>query len=281
MLKGLCVAFILLLTSLFGVPFEQFNFSTHPQLHEDMDIHVLRGNEEDAEVLICCHGFGGCGKLTQELEKVGIIPHHIVGFNFPSHGSKVHQEDPHKLVFGTVEELLPLFHVMLESWKAGADEIHVYGFSAGGGAVVNAMGVLAKNRFPRELKSIGIGNKERKALLKAVERGSIILDCPLKSIDELVEDRGLTPELEIVGSRFVKNRMVPIEALRNLQGLKLNILLHFQEPDLTLTNRDDALYISTLRQANRKGKTHVVIGDEGAHECFLPSLQSAFQAFHR
>ena len=75
----------------------------------------------------------------------------------------------------------------------------------------------------------------------------MILDTPLKSIEEIIDFRGSTEELERLAKNYRDNHLRPIDSIESLRGLSLDILLHFQEKDKILSNRDDFLYIEKLQ----------------------------------
>lgn len=139
------------------------------------------------------------------------------------------------------------------------------------------MAILNSNRYENELNQIGIGLEEKKHLIKAIEKGIVILDVPLKSIEEIIDARGNSKEFEFLANNYKKNNLRPIESVEGLNGLKLNILLHFQENDEIIGNEDDALFIERLKKANKNGKNTVVIGNEGSHLSFHRSLWDTYQ----
>lgn len=143
--------------------------------------------------------------------------------------------------------------------------------SAGGGAVINALAVLNKNIYDQHLQKLGINSDDKKKILAAIQKGWIILDCPLKSYEEFMEFQGKSPDLEILAERYRKNNMRPIDAINGLAELRLKIILHFQLPDDVIGNRDDELYIERLCAIN-KGITEVVINFDGGHNACHESL---------
>lgn len=256
--------------------------SSSALIHNELHLQAIKGSSEDAEVTICCHGYSGNYKLGYILAKSGAIPTHVVSFNFPDFGAEVVHKEPSSLAFGSIEELLPLIYVMKECVVgAELDKIHLYGFSAGGGAIVNALAILSHELYSDKLQMIGVDQSIKKQILQAVQKGSIVLDCPLKSVEEMVAHQQENPQIRTVQEQFEKNNLHPINSLRALHDLSLNILLHFQTPDQILTNRDDQLYIDRLKTVNYKGKTKVVLGKEGAHLPLQPSLQAAYKEFVR
>ena len=152
----------------------------------------------------------------------------------------------------------------------------MYGFSAGGGAIINALATLNQTYHDESLEKISIFKETKKQLLDVLEKGLIILDCPLKSIEEIIALRGKIRELEILSDHYTKNNMNPIDVLNLLVGLNLNILLHFQNSDEILGNRDDMLFVERLKQAN-KGTTTVLLGFDGGHNTYHASLWNAYK----
>ena len=65
--------------------------------------------------------------------------------------------------------------------------------------------------------------------------------------------------------------MNPIDSLKFWKGLSLNVLVHFQIPDEVVSNRDDALFVETLKSFN-EGNTDVLIGSDTGHKLPHASL---------
>lgn len=242
----------------------------------NVGIKILPSKAAGAGVTICCHGYGHSNRLADVLHSYQVFSDHIIGFNFPDYGITP-QMDHVKSSFGTIHEILPLLYIVKRCVvDLQISRINLYGFSAGGGAIVNALASLNQSSHDEHLKTIGITLHDKKQILDALKSGLIILNCPLKSIEEVLAFRGTSREFEILAERYAQNNMRPIDALHRLQGLTLNILLHFQNPDEILSNRDDALFIERLRSVNA-GTTTVVIGSEGGHNAFHASLWKQYK----
>jgi hypothetical protein len=221
------------------------------------------------KILVVAHGMGGNYEIANTIptEKT------IVGFNFPDHDYFTRELKADESSFGTIEELIPLLLVLKQCVLIdGHQEIDLYGRSAGGGAVVNTLVALYSRRYDRRLESAGISSEDKKKILHAIQRGMVILDAPLKSIEEIIDFRGLDPELEVFAHRYQANDMEPIEALKYLEGISLRIIVHFQVPDEILSNRDDQLFFDRLKTYNALGTTQLSIGDDGGHSLLHPSL---------
>src|SRR5579872_4379904 len=129
-----------------------------PLLHEnpftyDLGVKIIPSKKDTAGVMICCHGYGHSNDLVNALRTYPISDH-LVGFNFPDYGI-TDAIDHTKSKFGTIDELLPLLYMLKRcviDLKLSA--IKLYGFSAGGGAVVNALAVLNESTYDKQLQSI-------------------------------------------------------------------------------------------------------------------------------
>jgi len=273
-----CFYIFLLFAPAWGI--EQGTLKPYLEKHPfeyDMKITLCESINHNADVMLCCHGAGGDESIATFLHSHKIIPDHLIGFRFPDSGVAVYTKDPHQTHFGTIKELAPLLYLMKTlTVDAGLKKLNLYGFSAGGGAVINALSVLAQHRYPEQLAAIGITPKTAQTILNAIQKGTVILDAPLKSIDEVHDMQDSSESLNVYVTRYTQNNLRPIDSVTSLSSLKLKILLYFQTPDEVIYNRDDKLYIKRLLKANSKGKTHVVIADNGGHSAIHTSLWQAY-----
>ncbi len=218
--------------------------------------------------MLCLHGFGLDYSYAEKIKPY--LDRTLVSFNFPDHGTKDKKYQLNSS-FGTVKELLPVLYMLKKCViEGGVEEIDLYGFSAGGGAAVNVLAILQTPRYDSHLKKLGIHTAEKEKILKAIQKGTVILDTPLKSIEEIIDFRGSSFALQLINWRFKLNNLRPIDGLRHLDGFK--VIVHFQTPDEVLSNRDDDLYIEKLRSHNRNGTVHVVKGSDGGHKVPHTSL---------
>lgn len=246
----------------------ELNFAS--QTHFNYDLHISSWPGTNERMMICLHGYGDNYKIASSLKHLKCIEATLVSFNFPDYDIKEDREyDYRKATFGTIDELLPALYVLKQIViDKDVDSVDLYGFSAGGGALINVIGVLNTSRYDKELKEIGIRALERERLLSAIQRGIIILDTPLKSMEEIIDYRGSTAEFECLAKNYRDNNLRPIDSLRLLKGLSLDILLHFQIKDEILSNRDDNIYIENLKKI--QPRTLVIMGDDGGHmSCHL------------
>lgn len=229
----------------------------------ELNLHVIPGT--NSRTMICFHGSGANYHIADYLKAMG-VKSTLVSFNFPDHDIDMHRFDVNKTTFGTMAELLPAFYVLKKFvLEKNLKEIDLYGFSAGGAVVVNLIATLNTSFYDSELKRLGIDKQEKDKMLQAIQKGIVILDAPLKSVEEIIDFRGFSPEMQLLAKRYLDNHMRPIDALNSLKGLSLNIILYFENPDEILSNRDDQLYIERIKAVNDRGHTEVLIGNAGGH----------------
>lgn len=252
------VVFFLCISCLLGA-------SNPSAFNYDLNVSSISGS--NSRTLICMHGFGMNSQMAQSIKELNVTESTLITFNFPEYDFKKRNlSSPRKVSAGSIRELLPVLHVLkCQVVDEKKETIDLYGFSAGGGALINMLAVLNSDRFDEELKKIGIGPEQKQQILSAVQKGVILLDSPLKSMDEVMSHRGFSFRLWYLSHRYKKNQMRPLNALEGLKGLSLNVILYFQHPDEMLSNRDDGLYAEKLLEVNELGTTTVLIGDEGGH----------------
>lgn len=242
----------------------------------DLGVKVRGAERDSAEITICCHGYGHSNEIVDVVESLHIFNHPLVGFNFPDYGI-TNSSDHTKVAYGTIQELLPLLSILkFYAIDQQIKKINLYGFSAGGGAVVNALAILNKHSYQDELAALGITPQTAHIIINAISNGVVILECPLKSMQEILDFRGASPGLMVIAANYAKNRLNPIDTVQALDGLALTILLHFENPDEILSNRDDALFIARLKKANG-GITHVTTGNQGGHVGYHKELWDCYK----
>jgi hypothetical protein len=251
--------FLLLPVALFAHPFTY-------------DLHLTRLPGTNGKQMICCHGMGGNWEIARITQESSHLQHTFIGFNFPDHDIEKENAKMENITFGTIDELLPLLYVLkMLILDENEKSVELYGYSAGGGAIVNTLAVLNSTTHDLKLEEIGIGEKEKERLLAVIQQGKIILDTPLKSLSEILSFRGEEPELLLMQKRYQENGMEPIEAIGKLKSLSLNVLIHFEVPDLVLSNRDDSQYIERFKKTLHSGSVTVSQGNCG-HSLPHPAL---------
>ena len=240
----------------------------------DFELLPTKSPEGDL-ITISAHGYGANKKTGKNVAQFAPLSGHVLTFNLPDHDYRPGNQ--HNLRHGSIDEVLPLAYAAKLAIAAGAKRINLYGFSAGGGAVINLLSMLNASKYDSELAEIGISKKDKAALLAAIEQGMVLLDVPLKSVEEIINGRGESKELLLFAQKYKENNLRPIDSLAGLQGLKLKVLLYFENPDNILYNRDDAEFIKRLEAANSLGTTHVVFGTNGGHSSWHKELWDEYK----
>tara|TARA_R110000868_G_scaffold163812_4_gene396198 strand:+ start:1018 stop:1866 length:849 start_codon:yes stop_codon:yes gene_type:complete len=226
---------------------------------------------DDCEILnnavtITLHGSGDNKEQGRNLKTNKYLQGPVMIFNFPDHDiPDWNTYDFETSTFGSIEELLSAFFLLKQCLDFGIEKISLYGFSAGGGALINILAVLNSDKHANDLKRIGITQYDRLMIINALSNGLIILDCPLRSVDEIIDFHGETPDMVILSKKYRENEMIPINRLDGLRGLSLNILVHFKNEDEVFSDRDVNVYVERLKKYNKNGKTIVICGSSGKH----------------
>lgn len=253
-------------TPAFGEPHminvSQLNAQAQKVLNYDLGIELINAPAASSEITITCHGYGANKDIGYMVAERLDTP--ILTFNFPDHDID-NQFDIHTSSFGTIREYLPLVFVLKACAENGISTIHLYGYSAGGGAIINALAILNNPKHKEPLAAMGISDRDRIAIAQAVSNGLIILDAPLKSVTEILSIRPSEEDIQILAVRFSANGFEAIDAIDELAGLKLNVIVYFEIPDEILSNRDDELYFQKLKAVNKAGITQLVFGYDDGH----------------
>ncbi len=257
---------------------KMINIPKNPFVY-DLGVKIVKSKTRNDSLTICCHGYGHNNQIVDVVKSFNAIKGNLVGFNFPDYNIKS-DADHSKCSYGTINEILPLlFLLKFYICEQKFSKVNLYGFSAGGGAIINALGILNKNLYESELKNIGILEQQRKQILNVLQKGIIILDCPLKSVNEIIAFRGESKELKALAANFNANKLNPIDNIDLLSGLKLNIILNLQNPDDVLSNRDDALFTDKLKKTN-KGKTQLIFSSDIGHTSYHPKLWDYYKKYY-
>lgn len=272
-MKKFIIASIILIASF--IVFKNWEQSCHEKYENPFpyDLHYRYISGESPRIIICMHGLCGNYKIAKHLKSQGDIKESLVSFNFPDHSIQLGHFDPAKTTFGSIDELLPALFVFKKVIiDCKTKNVDFYGFSAGSGALINTIKVLSSSEYDHDLRKIGINQTEKDLILQAIQNGFVILDCPLRSIEEIIAFRGSSPELEAIGERYRKNNLRPIDSIQSFENLSLRIILGFCSNDDIISNRDDKLFTNLIKKYNSKGTTFVVQDKKGRHSSYHKGL---------
>ena len=252
------------------------NNTDNPFLY-DLGINIIESQHENAGIMLCFHGYGADSGIVHSVDAAHAVTDHLIGINFPDYSLSLKPYNPNTSAFGTINELLPMLFMLKKCVvDNNLSSINLYGFSAGGGALINMLAVLNQTTYDANLLTIGITPEMKNQMIRAIQNGIIILDCPMKSIDEIMDLRGTSYEFSILAERYKKNNMRPIDSIEKLKGLTLTILVHFQNPDEILSNRDDQMFIERLTTTN-SGTTYTTTGNNGGHNTIHTAMWKKYK----
>lgn len=245
-----------------------------------LDLKIYAGKSPKEEAILCCHGYGGDSSIAGIIASYRTTPAHLIGFNFPDYNITSRKMNPSQMAYGTISELLPAIYLLKKIVvDAQAKKVSLYGFSSGGAAVVNLVSLLNTAQNNQQLMAIGVSKDDTRKILAALQKGIILLDAPLKSIDEYnaAHPASLKDPLHAAqAKRYRENGMNPIDSLAKWEGLNLSVVVFFQTPDEAISNRDDVLFAERLRKINPHGRNLVLSGSEGGHLGFHYSLWKGY-----
>lgn len=240
----------------------------------DLELLATRSPQDDL-VTITAHGYGANKDIGNHVADYAQLTGYVLTLNLPDHDYR--PGDDRHLRHGTLDEILPFLYAVKLALSAGFNRINVYGFSAGGGVVINSVHALATSSFDNQLEKIGITLADKQALLAALQKGVILLDAPLKSVEEVIKGRGASKELEDFARNYAQNNLRPIDTVRSFKGLGLTVIVYFEQPDEILFNTEDAEFVHRLTQANGDQNTYAVQASHGGHCGWHTELWSTYK----
>ena len=233
------------------------------------------------------HGLGDNKHSAKLLKAFGdVLPGDVITFNFHDRGVVIPKVRHSNL--GQLPDVLPALYTL--KWakdRLKINEIDLFGYSRGGATVLNLIAVLndKTGKYDKELTRIAIDANERKALLSMIQKGCVTLNCPLTNVNVSAEYRfkGLAPKILKALARVGLYKLDGIQAIESTQtfgDLKLNILLHFQNRDTIVSNKNEAELYKNLAQYN-PNSTYIVLGNNGGHLHTHAALAHAIHTFKK
>ena len=115
----------------------------------DLGVRCIGDTVQSDCVTICCHGYGHNHQIVDVVYSYNVLKGHLIGFNFPDHDITP-ATDHKKSCYGTIDEILPLLYIV-KCASLKFNKINLYGFSAGGGAVVNMLAIINRREYKQQL----------------------------------------------------------------------------------------------------------------------------------
>jgi hypothetical protein len=240
-----------------------------------------------ARPTIYFHGWGDTKNSAKLLKAfTDVLPGDLITFHFHDRGiifPKLRHAN-----LGQLPDVLSGIYVI--KWAIDSlpiTGVDLYGYSRGGATILNLIGVLNDDTgtYDADLAKLGIDAAERTRLLEFIQRGCIVLDCPLTDMNSAIEARmkKMTSHAIKALARVTKYQPDGLQGLSSamkFEGLKLNILLHFQHHDTIVSNRNEAELYKRLYAINPT-TTYVVLGNDGGHLHTHATLAHAIHTFKK
>ncbi len=212
-----------------------------------------------------------------------VLPGDVITFNFPDGVMRGPLPSLYSS-FGQLSDVLPAIYTLNYAYEVyGLHTIDVFGYSRGGAVAVNMVAVLhdKSTQYDAALAQLGITAGRRKELLAAIERGSIVLDCPLIDGNETLKNYAKPVQfIARTMTNYKSDGLQALQSARSLSGLKLHVLLHFQYNDTRIGNEHEAALYNAFAQHNPE-HTYLLLADEGGHIHSYEALSRAVQVFYK
>lgn len=261
-------------------------------LHYKLQIEHIVDTNPDHQVnhhrpTIYLHGWGDTKDSAKLLKAFcDVLPGDLITFNFRDHGVLLPKLGYANL--GQLPDVLSTIYVL--KWTRDtlqAKEVDLFGYSRGGATLLNTIAVLSdkSGSYDKELNQIGVTLKDRQELLRMIEKGCHVLDCPLTdsnvTVSEFMQSKS---EFWIAAlEAFTRHKRDGLQGLASagtFKGLRLNMLLHFQHNDTIVSNKNEAELYNRLSLHNPL-TTYLVLGNNGGHLHSHAALAHTIHAFKR
>ncbi len=233
------------------------------------------------------HGWGSTKNSGKVLKKyLDVLPGDVITFNFP---------DAHGFIsrflrtsFGQLPEVLAGLYVLKYAKDTlNLEAIDLFGISRGGAVVVNLIAVLndKTGKYDDDLLRIGINAQERKELLQIIQNGCIVLNCSLIDMNVTLKYRfpraaSFITKIGTYVTQYNPDGLQALDSANNLDNLRLNILIHFQHNDRTVSNHYEAEFYQRMAK-HRPKTTYLVLGNDGGHVHSHTALCKTIHTFRK
>lgn len=251
-------------------------------------VHTKKDDvKTERRALMYFHPWGFLGlpnkRHTQLMKSYDVLPGDVITFNFPD-GVWKGPLPIFNTSLGQISDVLPAIYTLnyvLE--KTNLEAVDLFGYSRGGAVAVNMIAVLndTTGQFDTALASIGISKAQRERMLRVVQKGSIVLNCPL--IDGNATLNGYNGAVRFLAknvTKYKENGLQCLQSAKTLANLKLNVLIHFQHNDKRVLNVNEADLYAAFAKHN-PDSTFLVLGNDGGHVHSQESLASAIHRFYK
>jgi len=216
----------------------------------------------------------------------------VVGFDFKdafSNASKI-LPDVSDISSCQTDDIASLLVTLKTLDECGVPVFHLFGTSRGGGTIITTIArVMDYKKHSSFFKRLHITRCQADRILKKIQLGTIVLNCPFVDITMSVKDffapygaSWLSPLIThaIIPyfTSYSPKKDCPLKAACAVQSLNLAMLVHFQKNNLIVGNSADEEFYQTICGQ----KSYLVVGNDGAgHFHHGESLAPALHAFRK
>lgn len=277
------------------------------------DPHISLIRETDETVIntgrktVYFHGFGGNSSVAagiKHLYGAERLPGDVVTFDFADAVTTAGM-DTTKSSLGQWPDMKTALYVLKTLHDSGETAVGITAHSRGGATAVNTVAALVDEttKYDENLAEIGIDGAKRKAMLKMLQRGQIVLECPLVHVRSVIKHQVETSRAgswltrmfgdslssssastaDYCASAVVRKyrpwNEQAIESAEKWNNIRIPTIVHFQENDEVLGNRNDHEFYEKLSASNGVDHTERHVGADGGHNSSFASFYAARNAF--
>lgn len=230
-------------------------------------------------VTVYAHAWGDSKESVHYFRNNSLmLPGTIVSFNFRDahRGSSLPPIEKVRFSnFAQESDIATLLTVIKTVLSCGVTAINLFGHSRGGGAIITMLARLYQfDTYYNSFNKLGITKENATAILNAVNKGSLVLNCPLVDTPQLIKEkaswvhagfmsgflsRGILPF--IMQYRAYADNPVTAAQILQKNGYAIPTFIHFQKDDIIIGTRNDYLLYQYLHGKD----TYLTIGNEGSH----------------
>ncbi len=220
---------------------------------------------------------------AQLMKHYDVLPGDVITFNFPDGVWKGPLPIWHSSL-GQISDVMPAIYALnFAVEKLKLEAVDLFGYSRGAAVAVNMLAVLndKQGKYDKALEQIGIMKSDRVRLLKLIQSGSVVLNCPI--IDTNTTLNSYSKPVQFLARKLTNYKDDGLQALQSAQqlaGLNLKVLLHFQHNDTRVTNLKEADLYRAFAQYSPTS-TYLVLGDDGGHTHSQEALVNSIHAFYK
>ncbi len=228
-----------------------------------------QGEVSPTSVTLYAHAWGDSQRSIDYFQRnATYLPDTVVGFDFIDANYTAFLPPYKKSNFCQSRDIASFALTLAVLDRCGVETINLFGHCRGAGSILTTLARLT--RYPlykRFFRKLGISRDEAKSILKKVEKGIIILNCPFIDIRTTIQDkpnwigRLLCSFVLPLITQYKAAGDSPLKAAHHLKKLNLTIGIYTEQQDMIVGNHAEAALYAALWGPD----TYFCIGDHGGH----------------